>query len=492
MNLQQFFIILRARYKIALILMVLTVVGVFIATLLMPNKYIATTSVVLDVKSPDPLMGMAMGGIALPSYVATQVDIITSPRVAQSVVKLLKLDENEQVKEQWREATKGKGSLAAWLGNIISKKLDVKPSRDSNMIEITYSSEDPAYASVAANAFAQAYINTNLELKVEPARQYAQWFQVRVSGLRQELENAQTRLADYQKKTGMVSAGSNVQSLENTKIAELSGQLVQTEGQSADTQSRKKNMGTGDTLSEVMQSPVIVNLKSEIIRQESKLQEASLNLGKNNPQYQAMESQIASLKQKMADETQRILKSINTANSVNLQKRSELKATIEEHKQKEIQDLTQRNEIAVLERDVQSAQRAYDTVVQHYTESNLQSQSNQTNITVLTPATEPTTRSSPNMMKNLLIAVFVGTLLGVGGAFAAEMLDQRVRSSEALAETIGAPILIQFSEKKEPTGFVRWLKNIKLGKAKTASSKPPKTPKVKKESTRIGKVKIVT
>lgn len=482
MNLQQFLIILRARYKIALILMVFTVVCVFIATLLMPNKYVATTSVVLDVKL-DPLMGMVTGGIALPSYVATQVDIITSPRVAQSVVKLLKLDENEEVKQQWRDATKGKGSMAAWLGNIISNKLDVKPSRDSNMIELSYTAEDPVYAAVAANAFAQAYINTNLELKVEPARQYAQWFQVRVSGLRQELENAQARLADFQKKTGMVTAGSNMQSLENTKIAELSGQLVQTEGQSADTQSRKKNMGTGDTLSEVMQNPVIVNLKSEIIRQESKLQEASLNLGKNNPQYQAMESEIASLQQKMADETQRILKSINTANSVNLQKTSELKATIEAHKQKEIQDLSQRDEIAVLERDVQAAQRAYDTVVQHYTESNLQSQSNQTNITVLTPATEPTSRSSPQMKKNLLIAVFVGTFLGVGGAFVSEMLDQRVRSSEALAETIGAPILIQFSQKSEPTGILRWLKNIKFWKTGTA--------KVKKKTPRMEKIKVV-
>jgi chain length determinant protein EpsF len=479
MNLQQFFIILLARYKIALILMLVTVACVFGYTLTMPNKYIATTSVVLDVKSPDPLMGMAMGGIALPSYVATQVDIITSPRVAQSVVKLLKLDENEQIRQQWHDATNGKGSLQAWLGELISKRLEVKPSRDSNMIEISFTSEDPAYAAVAANAFAQAYINTNLELKVEPARQYAQWFQVRVAGLRQELENAQTRLADYQKKTGMVTAGSNVQSLENTKIAELSGQLVQTEGQSADTQSRKKNIGTGDTLSDVMQNPVIVNLRSEIIRQESKLQESSLNLGRNNPQYQAMESEIAALKQKMADETQRILNSINTANNVNLQKRAELKTTIESHKQKEIQDLAQRNEIAVLERDVQSAQRAYDTVVQHFTESNLQSQSNQTNITVLTPATEPTKRSSPQMMKNLLIAIFVSTFLGVGGAFTAEMLDQRVRSSDALAEMIGAPILIQFKQKTEPAGILRWLSKFKLKKGKIAASG-------------IGKIKVVT
>jgi chain length determinant protein EpsF len=458
MNIQQFISILLARYKIAFAVLLVTVTGAFLFTLAMPDKYVASATVMLDVKS-DPLIGMAMAGMALPSYVSTQTEIISSQRVAQSVVKLLKFDENPQLREQWRNATQGKGQFVAWMGSVLSGKLEVKPSRDSNIIDISYSSEDPAFAAIAANAFAQAYIDTNLELKVEPARQYAQWFQVKVEALRVELENAQGRLAEFQKKTGLVSAGnSRAQNVESSKIAELSGQLMLTEGQSADLQSRNKYVGSGDTLADVMQNPVIVSLKSEIIRLESKLQEASLNLGKNNPQYLAMESQIAALKQKMADETQHILSSINTANNINKQKKSELKATIESQKQKVIEDLSQRDQIAVLERDVESAQRAYDTVVQRYTESSLQSQSNQTNIIVLTPAIEPTTRSSPKMMKNLLIATFLGTLLGVGAAFVAEMLDQRVRTIDSLESAMGLSVLVQFKKDAKPLGFKKWLK----------------------------------
>jgi uncharacterized protein involved in exopolysaccharide biosynthesis len=267
-------------------------------------------------------------------------------------------------------------------------------------------------------------------------------------------------LAELQKKTGLVSSGNKMQSLESTKMAELSGQLVMTESQSADTQSKTKHIGDGDTLAEVMQNPVILNLKSEIIRQEGRLQEASLNLGKNNPQYQAMETQIASLKQKMADETRQILNSISTANRVNMQKKSELKAAIESHKQQVIEDLSERDQIAVLERDVESAQRAYDTVVQRYTESNLQSQSSQTNIAVLTSASEPTVRASPKLSINLLMAIFVGTLLGVGGAIVAEMLDQRVRSAELLGSATGVPVLVQFSNDSKPLDVKKWLQKI--------------------------------
>ena len=461
MNLQQFLLILQARYKVVLFMLLGIVTITSVVTLLLPNRYVASTSVVLDVKSPDPLLGMAMmTGMLTPSYMATQVDIINSDRVAQNVVKLLKLDENPQVREQWIDATEGKGQLTVWLAGVLAKRLDVKPSRESDVITISFSSEDPAFAAVGANAFAQAYINTNLELKVEPARQYTQWFQVRVAGLRAELESAQTRLAEFQKKTGLVSSGNKMQSLESTKMAELSGQLVMTESQSADTQSKTKHIGDGDTLAEVMQNPVILNLKSEIIRQEGRLQEASLNLGKNNPQYQAMETQIASLKQKMADETRQILNSISTANRVNMQKKSELKAAIESHKQQVIEDLSERDQIAVLERDVESAQRAYDTVVQRYTESNLQSQSSQTNIAVLTPASEPTVRAAPKLSINLLMAIFVGTLLGVGGAIVAEMLDQRIRSAELLGSATGVPVLVQFSNDSKPLDVKKWLQKI--------------------------------
>ena len=57
-------------------------------------------------------------------YMATQVDIINSDRVAQRVVKMLKLDENPAAKEQWLEATEGKGTLEMWLANRLQKKLD--------------------------------------------------------------------------------------------------------------------------------------------------------------------------------------------------------------------------------------------------------------------------------------------------------------------------------------------------------------------------------
>ena len=137
-------------------------------------------------------------------------------------------------------------------------------------------------------------------------------------------------------------------------------------------------------------------------------------------------------------------------------------ASINSHKKQAIEDNANRDQISVLENDVESAQKAYDTVVQRYAESSLQSQSNQTNISVLTQATEPLDPSSPKMFLNLIVAVFVGGFLGVGAALVAELIDQRVRSRESLEIASGVHVLVEFTLDSETRGIKGWLKKFSI------------------------------
>ena len=102
MTLQQLFIILGARWRIVLAAFLVTVAATTVVSLLMPKKYEATAAVVVDMKTPDPLSGAAMAGIVPSSYMATQVDIITSPRVAKAAAKLLHFDVREDLRDRWQ------------------------------------------------------------------------------------------------------------------------------------------------------------------------------------------------------------------------------------------------------------------------------------------------------------------------------------------------------------------------------------------------------
>ena len=442
MNLQQVLLILRARYLVVLLTLVATVAVTVAVSLLLPKQYTATTSLVIDVKSPDPIAGLVLPALMMPGYMATQVDIIASDRVAQRAIRLLKLDQSPTVRADWQEATEGKGSVVSWLAALLQKRLDVKPSRESNVIAINYKAADPTFAAAVANGFAQAYIDTTIELKVEPAKQYAAWFEKQSGELRERLENAQSRLSEYQQKAGIVATDERLD-FENQKLNELQAHLVMAETQSADASSKQKS-GSSDSLQDVMQSPIVTQLKVDIARLDSRLKELAGNLGTNHPQYQRQQAEVASLRDRLAQETQQITSALGTTSRVSKGKEAELRAAIDSHKRRILKLRQERDEAMVMQREVDAAQRAYDTVSQRSAQTSLESQVTQTNVSVLTAAEPPLEPSSPKLVLNTLLSVLLGTLLGIGGAMILELLDRRVRSRDDMELALELPVLVDF------------------------------------------------
>ena len=439
MTLSQFLLILRARYLVALLAFLVTVITTVVVSLMMPKQYTASAAVVVDVKSPDAVTGMMLQGMMAPGYMATQVDIINSDRVSKAVVKLLKLDESPVVKQQWQDATQGKGQLADWLANLLQNNLDVKPSRESNVINVNYTGADPEFAATVANAFAQAYINVNLDLRLAPAKQYATFFEEQTKTARAKLEAAQKALSDYQQANGITSVDERVD-FETAKLNETSSQLTGIQGQTTDSQS-KRSSGQADTVSEVMQSPLINGLKADIARLEAKLTESSGNLGKNHPQTQRSEAELATLKAQLDSETRKITSSIETTYQVSKQREAQLQGALAGQKSRVLALNKQRDELNVLRRDIESAQRTFEVLSQRASQTNIESQTNQTNIAVLNPATAPADPSKPKVFLNILVSIFLGTLLGVGLALMLELANRRVRSAQDLADALNMPLL---------------------------------------------------
>lgn len=439
MTLQQFLLILRARWKIGLLVFVLTVATTVVVSLLLPKQYTASAAVVVDVRSPDPVSGLMLQGMMAPGYMATQVDIINSDRVAQAVVKGLGMEKSPAIQAQWQEATQGKGQLRDWLATLLQKNLDVKPSRESNVININYTGADPDFAAAVSNAFAQAYIDVNLDLRVAPARQYATFFDEQTKSAREKLEKAQQALSDYQQKNGITSTDERMD-FETAKLNETSSQLTGIQGQTTDSQSKRAS-NKADTVAEVMQSPLINGLKADIARLEAKLNESKGNLGANHPQILRSEAELATLRSQLDAETRKITTSIETTYQVSKQREAQLQGALAAQKARVLVLNKQRDELNVLRRDIESAQRAFEIVSQRASQTNIESQTNQTNIAVLNPAIAPPAPSKPRVFLNILVSVFLGTLLGVGLALLLELMNRRVRSTEDLVEALELPVL---------------------------------------------------
>lgn len=440
MNFTQFLLILKARAKIILVTFGITVMTTLVVSLLLPKSYMATTSLVLNYKGMDPVTGMSLPAQLMPGYMATQIDIINSRKVGIKVVEQLKFAESAAAQEQFNEATQGKGDIKDWFADQLLKNLDVKPSRESSVIEISFKGSDPEFAAAIANAFALAYQQTSIELKVEPAQKAAEFLGDQTKGLRTNLEEAQLRLTKYKQEKGLTSESHNLD-VESARLNDLSSQLVMAQSQSYDATSRQQSTrGNGDASPDVAANPVVQNLKMQISLSEAKFSELSQRVGVSHPQYQSAQAELNKLKSQLIEATNSATSSISGSARISQQREAELRAALTAQKARVLELNLSRGELSVLERDVDSAQRALDTASQRFTQTTLEGNVNQTDIAVLNPAIAPQEPASPKVLLNTLLSIFLGTLLGVGLGLLAEMLDRRVRSRDDIAELLEVPV----------------------------------------------------
>lgn len=443
MSFVQFLAILRARWKVALIVFASILAIAIAVSLLMRKNYTASAAVVVDSTKPDPLAAVLYPGGLNPSVIATQIDVIQSDRVAFKVVRNLRLAENPQIRQQWQDATDGVGSIEQWLTTtVFQKNLDVKPSRESNVITISYKAPDPQFAAGVANAFVQAYLETNIEMRVEPAKLYSSFFDQRAKEARDALEKAQSKLSEFQKEKGIIATDERLD-VENARLSELSSQYVALQSLASDSGSRQTAArGKGaDRMQEVLNNPLIAGLKADQARLEAKLQELTARLGDKNPQVIETRANLAELKARIDSETVKVASSLGIANSINQQRAGEIRSALESQRSKVLQMKAVRDDGAVLQRDVENAQRTYDQIMQRLNQTTLESLATQSNVSVLSQAVPPVEATSPKLLLNIAVAIFLGTLLAIGVVLGMELLDRRVRSVEDVAQAVALPII---------------------------------------------------
>lgn len=441
MNFGQLISIVRARRWAALSVFVLIVLTTVVISLILPKQYSGTASVVVDVK-PDPISAVGFPSVVNPGFMATQVDILTSERVALRVIRDLKLLENDQIRLQWQEESNGKGTIEQWLIELLQKKLDVKPSRESNVISISYQSPDPKFAAGLANAFAQAYIATALELRVDPAKQFTVFFNSQTKDARDALERAQGKLSAFQQEKGIIAADERLD-IENARLNELSSQLTQLQALAAESSSRQTQaQGTqGDRMQEVLNNPLIAGLKADLSRNVARLQELNARLGDNHPQVLELRANNEEVRSRIDAETRRITAGVGLTNTINRSRESQVRRELDLQRTKVLQMKAVRDEGLVLLREVENSQRIYDNLTARLSQTTLESQANQSYVNMLTVAQPPADYSSPKLVLNTALSIFLGGMLAVGVVLMLELMDRRVRDPEDVVAALGLPVI---------------------------------------------------
>jgi polysaccharide biosynthesis transport protein len=456
MDFQQYLLALQARRKVFLLVFAAILVTAVTVALVLPKRYDAIATVLLDARDEQTAAGPArVSPRERAGWVYTQVDLIQSGKVAARVVRDLKLAQQPGAREQFESETGGVGTIEDWMGANLLEKLKVDTGA-SNILTIKYSSSDPQKAAAVANGFAKAYLDTALELRTEPSREAADWFEEQLKGMRAQITSAQTKLTGFQKEKGIVGVDERMD-IEYARLTEISTQLNAQKNATYDAETRytqaaemlKNNQAA--ELPEVLANSYIITVKAALQAAEARLEEQSQVMGQNHPVYQRTSAEVQGLKERLNLETRKVVASLGNAAAQGKKREGELKAAFDAQQDRIMKMKDTRVELAVLTRDVDNAQRAYDAAIGRYTTIKLESKARQTNLAMLTPAVEPVKPAQPKIGLICGLALILGGLLAAGVVYMLEMIDRRVRSRSDLESRLALPTLGKLS-RWQPAG----------------------------------------
>lgn len=450
---QQLIQLVWARRRTLIAIELGTVLLMVLFIIFVPRQYTGTAEIIVDVRTPDALSGLPVTALMAGSYMSTQVDVIRSRRVARKVIEKLNLTQDPYYSQWWRSATGGDSPIETWLVERLIKKLDVEPGHESNVVTLTFGAPTPTQAALIANTWATAYVETNLELRIDPASTNATYFKERSAALAVDLEQAQQRLTQFQQKNGLIAVTPDRMDFETNRLNELATQFAVVQAQGADSNSRQQRTeGSADVLPEVMQSPLIQSLKVSIAQNEARLHELAGRVGENYPDYKQLLSETQGYRDQLNRQIQQFAASVALTKRVGDTKVEELRQQLETQKRKVLDLQAQRDKMAPMQREVDAATHAYDEVANRASQTSVESHLSVTNASVLSSAAPPNDPSRPRILQYLAIAVVFGGLLGGGIVLLQEQINRRVRWSGDISSVIGLPVLAELPKMQSVGG----------------------------------------
>ena len=412
MSIFQFLRILWARKILIIGAAGACVIGGVIVMLVLPARWQASARVMLNTLKPDPVTGQ----FAAKGYVDTQAALITDYSVAGQVpVKLGWLSDPNLISSYQQSAKPGGQDFQHWATQLLTDRTKVD-LQGSNILEINYTSEDPAQARTVVDALRNAYVDASLQFRRQDALNSAKWYQDQAQKIRASLETAQTTLADYERQNGVFMADNKID-VDSEQLRSLAAQVLP-------TITTPSNAGPS-------------TFSAQLADIDAAIADAQEKLGPNHPQLQALRAKrksVADLAAKQ-DSAQSSAMGAAAANA------SAMRRAVQAQQTRVIGKSDKILRVRQLQADVDLKQEQYDKMLARTADLTQEAAATDPGLTPLGPATASGKPVFPNVPLILAGSLALGLAVGICSALLAEMLARRVRSAEDLQAAIDAPVL---------------------------------------------------
>lgn len=483
-DLRDYLHVIKKRRWTIIAVFAVTVITVAVHAFTATPIYEATTRLIIDKENPNvvsiqEVMAFDTSGS---DYYQTQYKIIESRTVAREVVNRLHLDKSEEFfpapKDDFISNLKRSfmNTVTFWADSIVSllktdgdtksqipegyeedselvydfiDRIEIKPIRNSRLVDIKFQAKDPVLVARITNAIARVYMDKNLEIKLKAVQDAVEWLHKRIEDERKKVEKTEEALLRYKEKHNIITDfSSDTEKITAQKLAQLNDQVVEAESKRVEAETRFKQakamQGTPDMLDsipEVLRSEIVKEIKKMEVELYKRMSELSRKYGRKHPKIVAIESELKAIQKRKKQEINRIINSLRNEFKVALAREDSLKRALAKQERESLNLNQKAIKYGVLRRDVESARQMYELLIKRFKETTLTEDMKTGNIRIVDKAEIPKDPVKPRKKLNILLAMIVSLITGIGLTFFYEYLDNTIKFPEDIKKHLNIPYL---------------------------------------------------
>jgi capsular exopolysaccharide synthesis family protein len=456
-------LLFRQRWLVVAVLFAAAVIGLTI-TLLMTPMYEATSKV--SIKPFGEQVVEARSNLPVPTnlvyeYIATMVQRIKSRQLAEVVVDDLKLGERQDLlgkdvdegrapgltDDQWREA---KRQMAI---SAVSSSLNVAAAQGSLVIDVGVRSENPILAAEVANAYANAFVASDTRSSVQSSRYALTYLTEQIEQTRQRLQSAEEKANGYARARGIIvqppTAGSEEENasaattLTSAKLANINQTYIEARASRITAEERWRAVQNipATQLPEVQNSAPLQSLVSDLTDKRAQLAELSQRYNDDFPQIRNLRAQIDSMNGQLERSASEIKATLRNELTIARNQEAALSSELQGLTGVTLGEQDEKVQLSALDREAEALRNQLKILLDRYNTVNSAANVNPGTLQMLDAAMVPDAPYSPNLLRNLSIALALGAALAIGLAVLRETFDDRIRSLEDIEDKLGLPFL---------------------------------------------------
>ena len=456
---------IRWRYVIIGVTVACVLLGL-IVTLLMTPKYTASATIEItrEANKVTDFQGVEReASVADQEFYQTQYGLLRAKSLSERVATNLRLIDDPKFYERFgfssdnpafqlvggRYPASGRAVRLRAAGEILLKNVNISPVRLSRLVMIHFTSPDPQFSAAVANAWADSFIQTNLERKIQATSYGRNLLQQQLGQLKQRLDESQRQLVSYASAERIINLpaqsgdgrSSSERSIVADNLAALNAALSQATADRIQAAARYEQAGRAGASTEALRNPAINSLRQKRAELAAEYQRLMTQFEPEYPAAKAVQSQIQQLDRSIGREEGRVSSSILADYREAQERERALQARVNQLKASYL-DLRRRSiQYNIYQQEVDTNRSLYDGLLQRFKEIGVAGGVGVNNVSIVDPADTPQRPSSPRMLLNVLISLVLGVGLGGLAALALEQIDEAIADPGEVERRLGLPLL---------------------------------------------------